>query len=274
MKTIKLINKIVIYEILFITICCGSLYAYCSYTFEQPGLLILSSILMLVLIRIFSKQLEDDKKIYQNKKAIILFITIYTIMIIVIITFNKFFNLNNNTVSKVNPIYILLLQVMIISTIFLSYIFGISLKNYNWNISFKWIGIILLVYLANRLTLNILVLKNNNYSIINFVSISFVVKFVLSTLYYCLYPGLLEEVLYRGFLISGLKGLGIDDWKCNIVQAIIFGIIHVFAGGNYAWTVLLSTASQILMGYVLGKIYFKTKSLTPCILLHGLINAI
>ena len=114
-------------------------------------------------------------------------------------------------------------------------------------------------YLANKLALNLLALKNNSFPIKNLLSISFVVKFVLSTLYHCLYPGLLEEVLYRGFLISGLKGLGIDDWKCNIVQAVIFGIIHVFSGGNYAWKVLLSTASQTLSGYVLGKIYLKTK---------------
>lgn len=269
-----MLNKLVIYEILFIAICFGSLYVYYSYKLEEPVLLILSVILMLVLIKIFSKHLEDDKKIYENKKAIILFFIIYIFMIIVGIGINKFFNLNNTTVNQVKPIYIFLLQAGLISTIFLSYIFRISLMNYNWKISFKWVGIILVVYLANKLVLNIFVLKNNTFSIINLLSIPFVAKFVLSTLYHCLYPGLLEEVLYRGFLISGLKGLGIDNWKCNMIQAILFGITHVFACGNYAWRFLLTTAYQILMGYVFGKIYFKTKSLTPCILLHGLLDAI
>lgn len=274
MKIIKMVNKLLIYEMLFIITCFGSLYVYFSYTLEQPVLLTLSAIIMIVLIKIFSKQLEDDKKIYVNKKAILLFIIIYTIMVILIISFNKFLSLNSNSVNQVKLLYILLLQAVITSTIFLSYIFGISLKEYNWKISFKWISIIFLVYLAYKLSLNILILKNNSFSINNIFSISFVVKFVLYTLYKCLYPGLLEEVLYRGFLISGLKGLGITDWKCNIVQAIVFGIIHFLASGNYAWRVLLSTAAQTLMGYVLGTLYFKTKSLTPCILLHGLINAI
>lgn len=107
-------------------------------------------------------------------------------MIIFGIGINKFFNLNNNTVNQVKPIYIFLLQAGIISTIFLSYIFRISLKNYNWKISFKLVGIILVVYLANKLVLNIFVLKNNTFPIKNLLSLSFVANFVLSTLYHCL----------------------------------------------------------------------------------------
>ena len=145
MKIIKPLNKIVVYEILFVIICFVSLYTYFDYTLEQPGLLTLSVILMIALITIFSEQLKNDKEIYENKKAIILFIIIYTIMIIIVISFNKFFNLNNNTINQSKLIYILLLQAVLISTIFLSYILGISLKNYNWNISFKWIGIIFLI---------------------------------------------------------------------------------------------------------------------------------
>jgi membrane protease YdiL (CAAX protease family) len=87
-----------------------------------------------------------------------------------------------------------------------------------------------------------------------------------------LHPGVFEEVLYRGLLISGLKGFGLKDEQTNIIQAIIFGITHVISFGNVPSIFILHTASQIILGYVIGKVYFKTKSLTPCILLHGLID--
>lgn len=88
------------------------------------------------------------------------------------------------------------------------------------------------------------------------------------------YPGFYEEVLYRGLLISALKGLGLDDDKTNILQAILFGIHHIMSWGIASWFFLLSIAAQALLGYVLGKIYFKTKSLMPCILLHGLLDSV
>jgi membrane protease YdiL (CAAX protease family) len=87
-----------------------------------------------------------------------------------------------------------------------------------------------------------------------------------------LYPGVFEEVLYRGLLISGLKGFGFKDEHTNIIQAIIFGITHVISLGNVPFVFILHTASQVIAGYVLGKVYFRTKSLTPCILLHGLFD--
>lgn len=100
-----------------------------------------------------------------------------------------------------------------------------------------------------------------------------ILNFLIGTIVNSAYPGFFEEVLYRGFLISGLKGLGLSNNKCNIVQAIIFGISHVMSWGIPSWIFLLSTASQAMVGYLLGKIYFKTESLMPCILFHGLLDS-
>jgi membrane protease YdiL (CAAX protease family) len=98
--------------------------------------------------------------------------------------------------------------------------------------------------------------------------VDFAIKFVRKSLH----PGVFEEVLYRGLLISGLEGFGLKDEHTNIIQAIIFGITHVISFGNVPSIFILHTASQIILGYVIGKVYFKTKSLTPCILLHGLVD--
>lgn len=98
--------------------------------------------------------------------------------------------------------------------------------------------------------------------------------FLLNALFNAAYPGIFEEVLYRGFLISGLKGIGLSDEKCNVIQSIIFGIAHVMSWGAAPKAFILYTTAQAMAGYLLGKVYFKTKSLTPCILLHGLMNVI
>ena len=99
-------------------------------------------------------------------------------------------------------------------------------------------------------------------------------KSILNFIYQCIYPGIFEETLYRGFLISGLKGLKLNESKCNVIQALIFGASHVNSWGSGSFIFLLHTAFQSLIGYLFGKLYFKTKSLTPCIILHGLFNTI
>ena len=274
MKINNILRKPITYERTFILICLGSLYIYCNYTLERPILLTLSVIVMLVLINVFSKDLVADKKIYENKKSLALFSIIYVFIAVVSILFNKILHLNNYTINNINLIYVFILQAVLISTIFLCYLFGIRLGYYNWNITLKQIGIIVLIYITNRLILNLITIDDKDFVIINLFKFSFVIKFIISTFYHCFYPGFLEEVIYRGFLITGLKGIGCNEWKCNVIQSLLFGILHVFAWGSSSWLFLLSTAYQCLLGFALGKIYFKTKSLTPCIFLHGLLDAI
>lgn len=272
MDSIKILNKKQTSELLFIFSCFACLLFNNKGVIKIPMAITFSVIIMLVLIRIFDKQLKTELKIYEDKKALILFSIIYICMICIVISLSKFFSINNGTSHNFKFTYICLIQLGITSMMFLSYLFGISLKNYNWKISLKWILIILLINIPLEIISN--TVFNNNFTFKNILNITFWGKYALSVLYHSLYPGLIEEVIYRGFLISGLKGMGLNDWKCNIIQAILFGIMHVFSYGNPSWMFLLTTATQVLLGYVLGKVYLKTKSLSPCILLHGLINAI
>lgn len=66
-----------------------------------------------------------------------------------------------------------------------------------------------------------------------------------------------EELLFRGFLA---KRFGI------IVSALLFGAVHL-AYGSY-----FEIIGAVYIGLVLAYIFQKTKSLTPCILIHFLYN--
>ncbi len=99
----------------------------------------------------------------------------------------------------------------------------------------------------------------------------FYMKNFIQKLYY---PSIVEEVLFRGFFLSGLLAFGIREDKSNIIQSIIFGIIHVLSHNEVSIIIILSTSYQMYIGFILGKIYLRTKTLTPCIFLHALIDTI
>ena len=74
-----------------------------------------------------------------------------------------------------------------------------------------------------------------------------------------------EELLCRGIMISELnKKFSIN--KSIIISAVVFGIMHLMAGG-----VILSIGA-IIMGIILGIVYNTTKSLRRTILVHGVAN--
>ena len=74
-----------------------------------------------------------------------------------------------------------------------------------------------------------------------------------------------EELLCRGIMISELnKKFSIN--KSIIISAVVFGIMHLFAGG-----VILSIGA-IIMGIILGIVYNTTKSLRSAILVHSVAN--
>lgn len=134
--------------------------------------------------------------------------------------------------------------------------------------TFKNFLLIFIIYISYK-GLNVILYKELNIVVFDKNNIK---NFIFHLIYQCFYPGIFEETLYRGFLISGLKGLRLNENKCNVIQAVIFGASHVNSWGTGSSIFLLHTAVQAIIGYMFGKLYFKTKSLTPCIILHGLFN--
>lgn len=76
-------------------------------------------------------------------------------------------------------------------------------------------------------------------------------------------PGVTEEFLFRGFVLSGLSS-SLRKWPAIITTAAIFGLYH------FALERLVITAG---LGVILGYLCWKGGSIWPCMLLHALHNS-
>ena len=85
--------------------------------------------------------------------------------------------------------------------------------------------------------------------------------------------GFLEEVIFRGFLF---KMMAKDNLKSAIiVSSITFGLGHIVNLLNGADLVptLMQICYAVALGYLFVIIFYKSKSLVPCIAAHIVINA-
>lgn len=85
-------------------------------------------------------------------------------------------------------------------------------------------------------------------------------------------PPLIEEILVRGFLFTGLKNK-FSLWKAAIITSIVFGAAHLQWGSDapLLWSAAIDT---FVLSMVLVYMRFKTKSLWPGIGLHFIKNGI
>ena len=72
-----------------------------------------------------------------------------------------------------------------------------------------------------------------------------------------------EEIIFRGIIQKGLINKGVEPWKAILFASIIFGLVHA-----NPWQFV----GAVLLGCVLGLVYYKTKSLLLPMLLHGFNN--
>ena len=104
------------------------------------------------------------------------------------------------------------------------------------------------------------------------VSVSETVLYMLSMI--CV--GFLEELIFRGFLFCAMAENGVKP--AVIVSSVTFGIGHIvnlFNGsGAELLPNLLQVAYAMAAGFLFVMIFYKTKSLIPCIITHGIFNAL
>ena len=72
-----------------------------------------------------------------------------------------------------------------------------------------------------------------------------------------------EEIVFRGIIQKGLINKGTKPVNAIAISAVVFGLVH----GN-PWQFV----GAVLLGSVLGFVYYKTKSLLLPILLHAFNN--
>lgn len=86
--------------------------------------------------------------------------------------------------------------------------------------------------------------------------------------------GYIEEVIFRGFLFKALipkDGIVVSV----IISAVTFGIGHIvnlFAGQANLETVI-QVFFAIAWGFIFTMVFYKSGSLLPCIIAHGLVDA-
>lgn len=88
-------------------------------------------------------------------------------------------------------------------------------------------------------------------------------EYLLGLLVISLSPGICEEVLFRGMVMSSYDKLG--KKKAIIISAILFGMFHFN---------LQNLVGPIFLGIIFGLIVYKTNSLFSTMIAHGVNNAI
>ena len=88
--------------------------------------------------------------------------------------------------------------------------------------------------------------------------------------------GFLEELIFRGLLFQAMAKDGVKS--AIIVSSVTFGIGHIVNLINGSGAELLPNLLQVLyavaIGFAFVMIYWKTKSLMPCIITHSVFNGL
>ncbi len=88
--------------------------------------------------------------------------------------------------------------------------------------------------------------------------------------------GFLEELIFRGMLFQAMAKDGVKS--AIIVSSVTFGIGHIVNLINGSGAELLPNLLQVLyavaIGFAFVMIYWKTKSLMPCIIVHSVFNGL
>lgn len=86
--------------------------------------------------------------------------------------------------------------------------------------------------------------------------------------------GFIEEVIFRGFLFKSLCRENVK--RAIIISSLTFGIGHIvnLLNGAEALGTLLQICYAVALGFLFTIIFYKSKSLIPCILTHSTINSL
>ena len=100
---------------------------------------------------------------------------------------------------------------------------------------------------------------------------------VLETILYVvsmLCVGFLEEVIFRGFLFKALCRQNVK--RAILISSITFGIGHIvnLLNGAEVFSTLLQICYASAVGFLFTIIFYRSKSLVPCILTHSAVNSL
>lgn len=240
---------------------------------------LLRILLCIISLIFFDKSTSIEEEVYSSTNAKIPFILTYLSINII----GAFLCIQGAPTNAATSIFNFAIIALIFAIILISsYCSKVKLNNFNFNkITVKQLISVFFCFLVYFLPYLLFNGKNgalryytNHY---NTHGIYGIYAYIIYILICFIQPAFFEELLYRGLLIAALKSYNIDKKIINMIQATLFGITHY----NYYLAhqisfgyAILGTGLQILTGYILGEIYYKTKSLTPCIIFHVLLDVV
>ncbi|MDD3213289.1 MAG: CPBP family intramembrane metalloprotease [Eubacteriales bacterium] len=108
----------------------------------------------------------------------------------------------------------------------------------------------------------------------NGVTMRFTVLETALTIVSMFCAGFIEEILFRGFLFKAIyrKNAGL----AIVVSSLTFGLGHIvnLLNGAALPQTLLQMGYAFTIGYLFTILFLQTQSLLPCILTHGVLNAL
>ena len=88
--------------------------------------------------------------------------------------------------------------------------------------------------------------------------------------------GFIEEIIFRGFLFTSLSKNSVNT--AILVSSVTFGMGHIVnlinGSGANVFSNLLQVVYATAVGFLFTIIFYKSKSLWPCIITHSLVNAL
>lgn len=194
-------------------------------------------------------------KFYNNHE------TLFTILLILIYLISNSLCINNYGLTS----YQIVLCNLILSSLIILFIIKNKLSKYYGLTNIKepkkflyFIPLIIIISMNLWTGINI-----NNKAIE-------IIFFILNMIF----VGFLEEIIFRGFLFKMMEKDNVNT--AILVSSLTFGIGHILNLLNGAELIptLIQICYSTSIGYLFAIIFYKGKSLLPCIITHSIVNAL
>ena len=195
------------------------------------------------------------KKIFENHETLFCILLIITYIIINSYCIQNF-GVEDYRSAIINTIFSVVLIIIMILLKRTSYYGLVKVTNLKKYLYFIPLILIVSVNLWNGININ--------------NSTSEIIFYILNMIN----VGFIEEIIFRGFLF---KMMAKDNIKSAIiVSSITFGIGHIvnLLNGAELIPTLMQIGYAMSIGYLFVIIFYKSKSLIPCIITHCLVNSL
>ena len=199
------------------------------------------------------------KKLYQKNEVLfaIILIVIYVVGTSVAEELSTGLGINKIISAVFHLIFATVVLVWIVKNGYAEK-YGLSFPKYN--LSKVWFFVPLLVVACSGLAFGF----KCQYNLLE--SVLYVISMI------CV--GFLEEIIFRGFLFVGMAKTNIKS--AIIVSSITFGIGHIvnLLNGQDIVETLVQIVFAVAVGFVLVILFYRGKSLLPCIIFHAVNNSL